>query len=101
MRANFNKTYSRISSLFFAFVIAGVFVFQVQATTLSPQLSSQLNTLGDNANVGMVIVSFNTNDGLQQSHLNVLRSVGVTGGQTFSTLGSKFIKFNQLFTTGG
>ena len=35
----------------------------------------------------MVIVSFDTNNGLQESHLNVLRAVGITGGQTFPTLG--------------
>lgn len=35
----------------------------------------------------MVIVAFNTTNGLQESHLNVLRSVGITGGQTFPMLG--------------
>ena len=35
----------------------------------------------------MVIVSFETNNGLQESHLNILRGVGVLGGQTFPNLG--------------
>lgn len=58
-----------------------------QSATLAPALQTKLATLGDTASVGMVIVSFNTSSGLQESHLNVLRSVGVTGGQTFPTLG--------------
>lgn len=68
-------------------VMTGFFAFQMQAATLSPTLQTQLTTLTDNDSVGMVIVSFNTTNGLQNSHLNVLRSVGVTGGQTFPTLG--------------
>lgn len=57
------------------------------SATLSPNLGSRLATLADDADAGMVIVAFNTDNGLQESHLNVLRSVGVTGGQTFPTLG--------------
>ncbi len=68
-------------------VMTGIFAFQMQAATLSPTLQTQLTTLTDNDSVGMVIVSFNTTNGLQNSHLNVLRSVGITGGQTFPTLG--------------
>jgi len=64
-----------------------VLVLQIQAAQLSPKLQTQLSTLSESAGVGMVIVAFNTNDGLQQSHLNVLKAVGITGGQTFPTLG--------------
>lgn len=67
--------------------MTSIFVFSAQAASISPTLQNQLTTLADNVSVGMVIVSFNTNNGLQQSHLNVLRSVGVTGGQTFPILG--------------
>jgi serine protease AprX len=71
-------------------VMAAVFAVAaigVNAATLSPALSSRLSGLADSADVGMVIVAFNTNSGLRESHLNILRNVGVTGGQTFPTLG--------------
>ncbi len=81
----------KINKLFGKFAVAtfaiAIFAFAAQAATLAPQLQTKLATLGDSASVGMVIVSFNTNNGLQDSHLNVLRSVGVTGGQTFPILG--------------
>ena len=67
--------------------IATILSIAASAATIGPKLQVQLDTLADNASVGMVIVSFNTNNGLQESHLNVLRSVGVTGGQTFPVLG--------------
>ncbi|CAN5350519.1 hypothetical protein BH20ACI2_BH20ACI2_11130 [soil metagenome] len=70
-----------------ATAIAAIFTIAASAATIGPKLQAQLNTLADNASVGMVIVSFNTNNGLQESHLDVLRSVGVTGGQTFPILG--------------
>jgi len=70
-----------------AVVAVAAFAFAAQAATLAPSLQTKLATLGDAASAGMVIVSFNTNNGLQDSHLNVLRGVGVTGGQTFPTLG--------------
>lgn len=35
----------------------------------------------------MVIIAFKTTDGLSARHLEILRSVGITGGQTFPTLG--------------
>ena len=73
------------ASLFAAALI--VTVPDANAATLAPRLRQQLQTLADDASVGMVIVSFNTSSGLQESHLNVLRNAGVTGGQTFPTLG--------------
>ena len=75
------------SKFLFAFILAIIFAFQANAATLSPQLTTKLANLTDGASVGMVIISFNTNDGLQQQHLNILQSVGVTGGQTFQNLG--------------
>jgi serine protease AprX len=60
---------------------------QTYSASLSTALSSRLTRLADDADAGMVIVSFNTSNGLQESHLNVLRGVGVTGGQTFPALG--------------
>ena len=80
----------KFRKIFGAFLIAaviGVFNYAAQAAKLSPTLQNKLTTVADNVSVGMVIVTFNTTSGLQPSHLNVLQSVGVTGGQTFPTLG--------------
>lgn len=87
MKRNSNLIYGKFFSLLFAFAMAGVLFLNAQAATLSPTLKNQLTSLADTASVGMVIVAFDTNNGLQESHLNVLRSVGVTGGQTFPILG--------------
>ena len=82
---------SRISNRIYSFlliaVVIGAMILQASAAKLSPTLQNQLTTLADNVSVGMVIVTFNTSNGLQPSHLDILRSVGVLGGQTFPTLG--------------
>ena len=79
----FNKIYG----FFLIVAVVGGMVWQTQAAELSPTLQSRLTNLADNANVGMVIVTFNTSNGLQPSHLDILRNVGVLGGQTFPILG--------------
>ncbi len=60
---------------------------QAGSATLSPALSARLAGLANDADAGMVIVSFKSSNGLREEHLNVLRAAGVTGGQTFPTLG--------------
>lgn len=65
----------------------GIFAASSLAASLSPALTARMNGLADTADVGMVIVAFNTTNGLQNSHLDILRSVGITGGTTFPTLG--------------
>src|SRR5688500_9967775 len=77
----------RAVTLLFMTVIVAAFTFNIKAATLSANLNNKLAGVADGVEVGMVIVAFNTTNGLQDSHLNVLRSVGVTGGQTFPTLG--------------
>jgi serine protease AprX len=78
----------KIFGLMFVIALVGVLCGQsFAAARLSPKLQSKLNGLANSAQVGMVIVAFKTNNGLQLTHLNVLRSVGVLGGQTFPTLG--------------
>jgi serine protease AprX len=57
------------------------------AAKLSPTLSAQLNGLANSASVGMVIVAFNTANGLNDSHLNALRSIGINRGYTLQHLG--------------
>ena len=59
---------------------------QAATAKLSPALTARLARLANDADAGMVIVAFKSSNGLQNDHLNVLRSVGVTGGQTFPTL---------------
>ncbi len=57
------------------------------APKLSPSFAAQIGTLTDSSPVGTAIVTFNTSSGLQESHLNILRGVGVTGGLTYPRLG--------------
>ena len=59
---------------------------QGEHAPLSPALSARLAGLANDADAGMVIVAFKSSNGLSDAHLNVLRAVGVTGGQTFPTL---------------
>jgi serine protease AprX len=78
----------RFFGVIFVFALVGVLFGQsFAAAKLSPALRTKLNGLANSAQVGMVVVAFKTNNGLQNSHLNILRSVGVLGGQTFPTLG--------------
>ena len=78
---------NRLLNLALAVAIGGVLIVNVQAAKLSPVLQSQLNGLTDSASVGVVIVSFNTTNGLNSTHLDLLRSLGVTSGVTFQKLG--------------
>ena len=57
------------------------------ASKLSPSFMAQLAALSDDAPVGTAIVTFNTSSGLQESHLNILRALGITGGLTYPKLG--------------
>lgn len=85
-----NKSYRAnklLSGLLFLIVLTAVFALSTPAATLSENLRSKLAGLANNASVGMVIVSFKTTNGLQASHLNILRGVGILGGQTFPKLG--------------
>ena len=59
----------------------------VSAATLSPTLQSRLAGAADSLSVGTVIVSFGTTNGLNESHLNVLRGVGIGRGYRLTQLG--------------
>jgi serine protease AprX len=58
-----------------------------QAASLSPVLKAQLASQPDSTKLGLVIIAFKTDSGLDDSHLSLLRSVGITGGYTFKNLG--------------
>ena len=68
-------------------IIAAAAASSSVAATLSPRLQQQLQGAADNVEIGMVIVAFNTTNGLQESHLNILRGVGINAGYTYPTLG--------------
>jgi serine protease AprX len=72
-----------------AFWVAGLCLsLALSAATLGPSLKTKAATLLPADSVGIVIVAFNnTSGGLTATHLNVLRSVGLTTGQTLPTLG--------------
>ena len=73
---------------FLCFLIVCVVVCHTaSAATLSPALITQLNGLNDNAGIGLVIVAFHNNNGLNPGHLNVLRGVGIDKGLMLQNLG--------------
>ncbi len=82
-----NKTFSKIFNFAFSLVFACLFCAGISAATLSPVLQRQMNGLANDASVGVVIISFNTSDGLSAANLNALRSVGITSGVTYQRLG--------------
>src|SRR5688572_33035490 len=51
----------------------------VSAATLSSTLQTRLAGAADSLSVGTVIVTFNTTNGLNESHLSVLRGLGKIG----------------------
>src|SRR5437870_1461514 len=67
--------------------LTAVFVFGINAATLSPTLQAQLPSLANSASVGVVIISFNTSSGLTASNLTTLHLAGITNGVTFQKLG--------------
>ena len=78
---------NRLFSLVLAAAIGGILIANVQAAKLSPMLQSQLDGMADTASVGVVIISFNTSNGLSLANTTLLRSVGITSGVTFQKLG--------------
>jgi serine protease AprX len=67
--------------------LSGILFANASAAKLSPALQSQIAGIADDASAGVVIISFNTTNGLTSAHLNILRSVGITSGVTFARLG--------------
>ncbi|HEX8424372.1 MAG TPA: S8 family serine peptidase, partial [Pyrinomonadaceae bacterium] len=77
----------KLSILLAAIIICFALNTAALAARVSPALSSQLTALADSVKVGTVIVAFNTGDGLKDSHLSILRGLGVTRAITFPRLG--------------
>jgi hypothetical protein len=82
-----NKYMSRRTTAILIFALLIGFASTANAATLSPNLAAKLSQVSDSTSVGLVIVSFQTNNGLNDAHLNVLRGVGITKGITLSHLG--------------
>ncbi|MFL6228454.1 MAG: S8 family serine peptidase [Pyrinomonadaceae bacterium] len=76
----------RLTTLVSALLICLAF-HSAHAAALSPTLSVKLGRLADSAQVGTVIVAFDTTNGLQDSHLAILRGLGIQGGLTLPRLG--------------
>ncbi len=87
MKNKASQILQKFFGLFTVIALVGVLISGAQAAQLSATLKKQLTNLTDSASVGTSIVAFNTTSGLTDSHLNILKSVGVTGGKTFPTLG--------------
>ncbi|MBA2734114.1 MAG: S8 family serine peptidase, partial [Acidobacteria bacterium] len=68
-------------------VLISALSLAARAATLSPALEAQISGQADDFNLGLVIISFKTSEGLKPSHLDVLRGLGITGGYTFQNLG--------------
>ena len=77
----------RITSLFKAVLLVSFIFATTSAATISPTLASKLGQSANSVNVGLVIVAFNTNNGLNATHLDILRGVGITRGRTLQHLG--------------
>ena len=61
--------------------------FRRRRQPLAKPCKIRFPALSDNVSVGVVIVSFNSSNGLASSHLNILRGLGITQGVTFQKLG--------------
>ncbi|HYN86170.1 MAG TPA: S8 family serine peptidase [Pyrinomonadaceae bacterium] len=79
--------FKRLSAALFALTFCLALSASARAATVAPALQSKLDTLAPSVDAGFVIVSFNTTNGLNDSHLNVLRAAGVTQGFTLQRLG--------------
>jgi serine protease AprX len=77
----------RVQTLLAAIILCFALGSSALAARVSPALSSQLTSLTDADKVGTVIVAFNTNDGLKDSHLSLLRALGITRAITYPRLG--------------
>ncbi|HKQ99231.1 MAG TPA: hypothetical protein VJT09_01080, partial [Pyrinomonadaceae bacterium] len=75
-----------LTTITMTLVLSSALGLAARAATLSPTLQSQLGSLADGTSLGLVIISFRTSDGLKDSHLGVLRGLGIRGGYTFKNL---------------
>jgi serine protease AprX len=70
-----NRVVNLVSAALIVSFISFVAVSPAHAATIGPSLQKKLVTLSDNDSAGIVIVAFDTADGLHQSHIDFLSSV--------------------------
>jgi serine protease AprX len=71
-----------------------VFVAAATAATLSPRLQAKIAGVANDVPAGIAVVSFKTASGLNATHLNILRGVGITSGVTYQNLGMVAVVLN-------
>src|SRR4051794_6011201 len=77
----------RVPTILIAVLLLSCAASTVSAATLGKTLQNKLNGAAANTQLGVVIVSFNTTKGLNDSHLDILKSIGVVKGITPQHLG--------------
>ncbi|MGB8508518.1 MAG: S8 family serine peptidase [Pyrinomonadaceae bacterium] len=78
----------KISATFAVALLLGLMTASnTLAVTVGPSLRTKINGLANTASAGVIIVAFNTQNGLNDTHLNVLRAVGIVKGITLPKLG--------------
>lgn len=85
MKKRVSRRLHRFFGFFIVAALTGVLMTAAQAAQISPNLQKQLPGLTDASSVGTAIIAFNTSSGLNASHIDLLRGVGVTGDKTFPT----------------
>ncbi|HVF49138.1 MAG TPA: hypothetical protein VNA19_03580 [Pyrinomonadaceae bacterium] len=75
------------NSIMMALVLSLALAANTSAATIGPSLQSKLAGLAHTASVGTVVIAFNTNNGLQESHLNIVRGRGILSGVKLEKLG--------------
>jgi serine protease AprX len=86
---NHSALFRKLSGFAFALATSVIFISSASGATLAPKLNQQIASLANDASVGVVVISFNTQPlgGLTSAHTNLLRSVGVNSGVTYQKLG--------------
>jgi serine protease AprX len=89
----FKKIIKGFGATLMIVAVWAIFSSSVFASKIGPKLASQIQSLANDASVGVVVVSFN-GSGLTTTHLNILRSVGITSGVTYQNLGMVGVVLN-------
>ena len=66
----------------------------VTAATVSPRLQAKIAGAANDMPAGIAVISFKTASGLNATHLNILRGVGITSGVTYQNLGMIAVVLN-------
>lgn len=81
------KTKQLFKRFLVAVVAAGALAVGGQAATLSPDLQARLAGAADNVSMGVVVISFDSPNGLTAGNLSLIQAAGITTGVTYQKLG--------------